>query len=229
MAQCKYIIPRTNKRCKRKAKQGEDYCTIAGHGLVDPESISRSEGLLRKELRFVEEYVVDFNATRAAKRAGYSHHTAGQIGFEVLRRPKVAAAIQARLDALSMSAEEAIKRLSEWGRGSVEPFLSVDEDTLELRLDLSSEEARQALHLIKEIKQDDVIIRKANQNDSSEVIGRSWTLKLHDAKDAVDKILKIHGKYAPSGLDVRMYPPEWDENDLGDPREFVQRKLTDGS
>ena len=43
--------------------------------------------------RFVQEYMIDLNATQAAIRAGYSKHTAGQIGVENLRKPIIATAI----------------------------------------------------------------------------------------------------------------------------------------
>ncbi len=47
-----------------------------------------------KQQRFVEEYMVDLNATQAAIRAGYSLTTAAVIGHEHLRKPNVAAAIE---------------------------------------------------------------------------------------------------------------------------------------
>lgn len=50
--------------------------------------------LTAKQRRFVEEYLVDLNATQAAVRAGYSQKTAGQIGGENLEKPEIAAAIQ---------------------------------------------------------------------------------------------------------------------------------------
>ncbi len=56
--------------------------------------------LTAKQRRFVEEYVVDHNATQAAIRAGYSAKTAYSIGHENLKKPEIAAAIaaeQARL------------------------------------------------------------------------------------------------------------------------------------
>ncbi len=46
-----------------------------------------------KQARFVEEYLVDMNATQAAIRAGYSIKTACAIGGENLRKPIIAAAI----------------------------------------------------------------------------------------------------------------------------------------
>lgn len=42
-----------------------------------------------KQQRFCEEYVVDWNATQAAIRAGYSEKTAYSIGQENLRKPEI--------------------------------------------------------------------------------------------------------------------------------------------
>lgn len=49
--------------------------------------------LTPKQQRFVQEYLVDLNATQAAIRAGYSPKTAEIIGFENLRKPKIKAEI----------------------------------------------------------------------------------------------------------------------------------------
>ena len=46
-----------------------------------------------RQQRFVEEYLVDLNATQAAIRAGYSRNCAGQIGEENLKKPQIAAAV----------------------------------------------------------------------------------------------------------------------------------------
>jgi phage terminase small subunit len=46
-----------------------------------------------KQTRFVEEYLVDLNATQAAIRAGYSQKTARQIGSENLAKPDIQNAI----------------------------------------------------------------------------------------------------------------------------------------
>lgn len=50
--------------------------------------------LTERQARFVAEYLVDLNATEAAKRAGYSEKTAYSIGFENLRKPEIQDAIQ---------------------------------------------------------------------------------------------------------------------------------------
>ena len=58
---------------------------------------THSEGrLTAKQERFVEEYLVDLNATQAAKRAGYSERTATEIGYENLRKPHLQEALKQR-------------------------------------------------------------------------------------------------------------------------------------
>lgn len=50
--------------------------------------------LTPKQKRFVDEYLVDLNATAAARRAGYSAKTADRIGPELLGKTCVSQAIQ---------------------------------------------------------------------------------------------------------------------------------------
>lgn len=53
--------------------------------------------LTDKQKRFVDEYLIDCNATQAAIRAGYSKKTADAIGRENLRKPRISEAIQKRM------------------------------------------------------------------------------------------------------------------------------------
>lgn len=52
------------------------------------------DSLSAKQQRFCEEYVVDWNGTRAAKAAGYSESTARQIATENLTKPVIQAYIK---------------------------------------------------------------------------------------------------------------------------------------
>lgn len=49
--------------------------------------------LTKKQKLFIEEYLIDLNATQAAIRAGYSPDTAGSIGGENLKKPEIRAHI----------------------------------------------------------------------------------------------------------------------------------------
>ena len=57
-----------------------------------------------KQQRFVDEYLIDLNATQAAIRTGYSEKTAGQIGHELLKKPEIAIALQNAQSASMVSA-----------------------------------------------------------------------------------------------------------------------------
>lgn len=55
------------------------------------------EKLTAKQAAFVREYLIDLCAAKAAIRAGYSAKRADAIGYENLRKPEVAAAIQSAM------------------------------------------------------------------------------------------------------------------------------------
>lgn len=59
--------------------------------------------LTAKQQTFVQEYLVDLNATQAAIRAGYSEKTAAEIGCENLTKPQIA-------DAVAVAARARAKR-----------------------------------------------------------------------------------------------------------------------
>jgi phage terminase small subunit len=65
----------------------------------------KKDKLTPKQQRFVEEYTKDFNATRAAKEAGYSEKTAYKIGSENLIKPQIQQAIQRSMAKLSRKVE----------------------------------------------------------------------------------------------------------------------------
>lgn len=50
--------------------------------------------LTARQQRFVDEYLIDLNATQAAIRAGYSAKTANRMGAENLSKPGIQAEIQ---------------------------------------------------------------------------------------------------------------------------------------
>ena len=61
--------------------------------------------LTPKQQRFVEEYLIDLNATQSAIRAGYSEKTAAVIGAENLIKPNIAKAITEAQEKLSNKAQ----------------------------------------------------------------------------------------------------------------------------
>ena len=54
-----------------------------------------------KQLRWIDEYLVDFNGAASAVRAGYSPKTARAIACELLTKPHIQAVLQAKQGALA--------------------------------------------------------------------------------------------------------------------------------
>ncbi|GAB3780621.1 hypothetical protein GCM10028818_33140 [Spirosoma horti] len=155
--------------------------------------------LTDRQRRFVLAYSEHGNGARAAREAGYSEKNAHVEAAKQLRKPAVKAALSAFLEEHSMSAGEAIGRLTIWARGSLEPFIRYQEvyehnmltgmplldpdgqpiKRVEARLDLTSDEAKANIHLLKKIKQGQYGLE----------------IELADPKDAVDKLMQVHGRY----------------------------------
>lgn len=129
--------------------------------------------LTDKQRMFVAEYLKCWNASEAARRAGYSEKTARVIGPENLSKPAIRAAIEERMKLLSMSADEALARLSEMARADMSDF--VDPDTNDI--DLARAQGAGKLHLLK----------KLTHTVSSE--RETVSIELHDAQSALVQIL----------------------------------------
>lgn len=73
--------------------------------------------LTARQQRFVNEYLVDLNATQAAIRAGYSAPTAGSAGSRMLKNAKVRAAIDAgtekKGEALGLTAIKVLEKIAD--------------------------------------------------------------------------------------------------------------------
>lgn len=67
--------------------------------------------LTPKQQRFVEEYLINLNATQAAIRAGYSEKTAKEIGSENLTKPSIAKAIAEAQEKLSNKAQVTVEMI----------------------------------------------------------------------------------------------------------------------
>ena len=93
--------------------------------------------LTPKQQRFVEEYLIDLNATQAAIRAGYSEKTANEIGAENLAKPSIAKAIQEaqniRSERTKIDADYVLKRLVEIDQMDVADTMDDDGNVLPLK------------------------------------------------------------------------------------------------
>ena len=86
--------------------------------------------LNEKQRRFVEEYLVDLNATQAAIRAGYAERSAHVTGAKLLRNAKVAEAVaeakHSRTERAQINADYVLSRLVEIDQMDVADILQAD-------------------------------------------------------------------------------------------------------
>lgn len=147
--------------------------------------------LTRLQQRFVEEYLVDLNATQAAIRAGYSEKTAAIIGHENLQKPHIARAVEAAMAERSKRTEITVDRvLQEYARiGFLDPrkFLNEDgspKDIIELDDDTAAALAGFEVMEIFEGK-----------GDARRFVGYLKKYKLVDKKGALDSIARHLGMF----------------------------------
>lgn len=130
--------------------------------------------LSKKRQLFINEYLKSFNATEAARKAGYSgnDNVMSQMGHKLVRDGKIAEIIEARLKESAMSANEVLMRLGEQARAEYSQYLEAN-GTVDLAKLLNDKRA----HLIKGIKE----TRYGQQ------------IEFYDSQTALNLLAKHHG------------------------------------
>lgn len=157
--------------------------------------------LTDKQHRFVEEYLIDLNATQAAIRAGYSSATARAIGAENLTKPDIAAAIELaqakRSKRTEITADRVLQELAKIGFSDIRRAVSwkpnvtgavEDEETGEVRFAVTNEVALVASDEVD----DDTAAAIAEISQSSQ---GALKIKLHDKKGALVDIGRHLGMF----------------------------------
>jgi phage terminase small subunit len=150
--------------------------------------------LTAKQQRFVDEYLIDLNATQAAIRAGYSAANADKIGPELLGKTRVAEAVQERMKARQQRTEITQDRvLQEYARlafldprkffhpnGSPKDITELDDDTAAALVGM------------------DVLEQYEGHGEDREFVGYVKKYKLTDKKGALDSVARHLGMFNDS-------------------------------
>ena len=90
--------------------------------------------LTEKQKRFVEEYLIDLNATQAAIRAGYSVKRASEIGYQLLQKTTVSHAISKAMAERSrrtgISQDRVLQELAKIAFVNATDVINMDEATI---------------------------------------------------------------------------------------------------
>jgi phage terminase small subunit len=92
-----------------------------------------------KQRLFIAHYVQCWNATEAARKAGYSEKTANEQGARLLANVSIRAEIDQRLADI-MPKGEILYRLAEQARGTIEDFFRIEEEDVVVERTVTVEE-----------------------------------------------------------------------------------------
>lgn len=141
--------------------------------------------LTAKQARFVEEYLVDLNASAAARRAGYSVKTAEWIGPQLLTKNHVQEYLQSaqreRSARTGITADRVIAEIAKIAFADPRNVMTWGPSGVELK---DSESLTDA---------DAAIVSEVSESISQS--GSSVKVKLHSKLDALEKLAKHVGVY----------------------------------
>ena len=161
-----------------------------------------------KRMRFAEEYAKDLNGTQAAIRAGYSLHTARQIGSRLLTkvdiRDRVAEILSRAAAKNEISVERTMQQIARLaygdirrlydGAGKLRPIHELDDD---------------AAALVASVEQEELYVGSGEERRH---IGVLQKVRMRDPQKALDQcmsILAMHKTINPAeagGLNLHIYP-----------------------
>ena len=147
-----------------------------------------------KHQAFIDEYLKCFNATEAYFRVYHpkKRTTAGANGPKLLENTEIKAELERRIAENTMSADEALMLLTEHARG--DPAKLMDVSSMGFNLDMQKAQEQGLTKLIKKVKQRTIIHQGKSESDEDREV-HDLEIELYDAQAALDKILRVHGKY----------------------------------
>lgn len=153
--------------------------------------------LAPRQERFVEEYLIDLNATQAAIRAGYSPRSADVEGSRLLSNAKVAEAVArakaARSARIGLTQDRVLEELAaiafarmpefaEWGGG--------DQMVLKSSTDLTEHQAAAIVQVVESEK----FVKSMDRGES--LWSRERSIKLHDKVSTLKLVGQHLGMFA---------------------------------
>jgi len=156
--------------------------------------------------RFIEEYIKCRKGAEAARRSGYSEHTAKVQASRLLTNANLLKEIEERTKANGMGLAEAVSRLSDFARADLGDWVSDDGE-----IDIAAMKRDGATYMIRKVKR---TTRRGVSASGAEWEEVSAEVELHDAKDANKFIADLHSR-GPKGTE-------------NDPFHIVTRKVIEG-
>jgi phage terminase small subunit len=146
------------------------------------------KGLTEKQKQFCREYIYDWNATRAAKAAGYSEDTAFSIGAENLTKPLIQGYIkEIQLDLEKIAGVSRLKLANEHLKiVNKKEFDEISEDDKAC---------------IQQIETQTRTEKDYSTNPDGDLVAVDYIkIKLYDKQKSIDSLVKLFGYSEPERI-----------------------------
>ena len=157
--------------------------------------------LTPKQILFCKEYLIDFNATRAAKAAGYKEKAAYQSGAENLRKPQIIERLQKEIKAreyrTEITADRVLQEIALLGFSDIAHYVEIGEDG-QITTKTFEEMPEHASRAIESISEDRII--RENPDGTQIIVHDKYKFKLHSKIHALEKLFKHLGLAAEERL-----------------------------
>jgi hypothetical protein len=163
--------------------------------------------LTNRERKFLSFYLEHFNGALASKQAGYSTKSHSVNAYEILKRREVQTFVQKRLEPYNVTIEIALQKLVRIASGDIANFLSFNEKTSEVYIDIKKAMDENNTYLIKSLRR----------------TTHGFVIELHDPIKAIDAIAMIKGwKKTEFVVDPNRMTP------LQELNQYMEEALRDG-
>lgn len=157
--------------------------------------------LTDKQELFVLYYLQDPNATKAAKKAGYSEDTAYSQGQRLLKNAEIKAAIEERLSDVEVTTSRILIELSKIAYADMEDFGSVEEGGSFQAKSFDQLEPG-ASRAIKKIKEKRKLLSSGEGEGDNVILDSQYEFELHDKLKAIELLGKYLGMFDKKDSDL---------------------------
>jgi phage terminase small subunit len=179
---------------RQKASKTPPPAPPPGHLKTEPQTLTA------KQARFVEEYLIDMNATGAARRAGYSKKSAEDQGYDNLRKPEIQRAIAAARAQLSercqVSLDDITRELMRMGFANLADFHGITSEG-EPYIDLSAC-TREQLAALQDLSVEDYV---EGRGEDARMVKRV-RVKLADKRGSLGLLAELLGHGAKRKVEM---------------------------
>ena len=161
--------------------------------------------LTARQKLFVQEYMLDLNATQAAIRAGYSAKTAEQLGYKLVQKSSVQEALQAKQQEVAKRNDVTIDRIIQ--ELAAIAFTNLDEiapwDERGPHIIDSAKLDRMTKVSVKKVTMKRSIRRGEKKDDDGWDV-EDWSIEQHNRVEALVKLGTRLGMFPKEGANIHI-------------------------